>query len=61
MDRNMQTIYSKALRKCITSYSEDTTVQVLELLENPDTLIRIEKILQTNPTEQEFSEAVRGL
>ena len=61
MDENMLIRYSMALQKCIKSYSGETTVEALKLLENPTTLEKIEEILKTDPTEEEFLKKVRDM
>ena len=61
MDEKMLIRYSMALQKCIKSYSGETTVEALKLLENPTTLEKIEEILKTDTTEEEFLKKVRDM
>lgn len=49
----------KIIRKCMEHYSKDTTTLVGSLLNSHERVFQIEKILETNPTEQELLTILR--
>ena len=46
--------YSEIILKCLDIYSDSTTSKVSDILTSEQNLLKMENILQTNPTEQEF-------
>lgn len=53
--------YSNLILRMLDEFSDDTTVEVTGLLNTDEKYLKAEEILKTNPTEQEFLEAVRKL
>lgn len=46
--------FCKIILQCMEHYSEDTTTRVGSLLNSHERVFQIEKIIDTNPTEQEL-------
>ena len=46
--------YSEIILNSLDTYSDDTTLKVSNMLTSDEALLKIEKILESNPTEQEF-------
>ncbi len=42
------------VRKCMEQYSENTMERVADLLNSHERVFQFEKMLESNPTEQEF-------
>lgn len=65
-DKNMITSkclkgYLKLSLKMLDEFSDDTAVEVTDLLDTDEKYLRAEEILKMNPTEQEFLEQIRSL
>ena len=46
--------YSEIILNSLDTYSIDTTLKVSDMLISDEVLLKIEEILKSNPTEQEF-------
>lgn len=44
--------FCKIILHCMEHYSKDTTVKVADILNSHERVFQIEKIIDTNPTEQ---------
>ncbi len=54
MDRKYLTKDLDVMLKIIRSYSENTAEKATDIINTEQRLIKVEQILKTNPTEQEF-------
>lgn len=52
--KSTQKQFCKIIRYCMKQYSEDTLGRLAELLNTHERVIQIEKMIDLNPTEQEF-------
>lgn len=46
--------FCKIMHICIKQFSKDTTMRVADLLTSHERVFQIEKMIDKNPTEQEF-------
>lgn len=53
--------YSNLILRMLREFSGDTALEVTGLLNTDEKYLKAEEIPKTNPTEQEFLEAVRKL
>ena len=58
LDRKYLRNYTDVMCYCIKNYSQNTTLLLANIIENDDTLLKIEKIINTKPAEDEFLESI---
>ena len=58
LDRKYLRNYTDVMCYCIKNYSQNTTLLLANIIENDDTLLKIEKIINTKPAEDEFLERI---
>lgn len=58
IDRKYLRNYSDVMFYCMDNYSQNTTLLLSSIIESEDTLLVIEKIIKTEPTENEFLEKI---
>lgn len=61
MQEDMLIKHCEILQKCMKSYSQDTTMKVVDILLSYEQINKIYEILKTNPTEQEFLKQIQEL
>ena len=54
INKKYLTEYSEIMLKSLDSFSEDTALIVSDLLTSDESLLKIKKMLEKNPNEQEF-------
>ena len=58
LDRKYLRNYTDVMCYCIKNYSQNTTLLLANIIESDDTLLKIEKIINTKPAEDEFLESI---
>ena len=58
IDRKYLRNYSDVMFYCMDNYSQNTTLLLSSIIESDETLLKIEKIINTEPAEDEFLESI---
>ena len=58
LDRKHLRNHADVMCYCIKNYSQNTTLLLANIIESEETLLKIEKIINTEPSEDEFLERI---